>query len=173
MLQGATWRSDKSQLCKLHFSRGPSATRATKSHNLRLFALVLPFKPNYLGNMASCTSPALVDTRQVKIPDFSSICLDSGKKKQVHTPSTVCPTPRTPVSPALLPPLALDLHEQTSSSEDVQPFWWPMSEGDEGVLSSPFDEPQEGKQVVNLSGLPAIEGAFVQTRARSKCSHAG
>ncbi|CAK9098306.1 unnamed protein product [Durusdinium trenchii] len=103
--------------------------------------------------MASCTSPALVDTRQVKIPDFSSICLDSGKKKQVHTPSTVCPTPRTPVSPALLPPLALDLHEQTSSSEDVQPFWWPMSEGDEGVLSSPFDEPQEGKQVVNLSQI--------------------
>lgn len=95
--------------------------------------------------MASCTP-----TSQGKIADRSGLILDLSAK-QIHTPSTVCPTPRTPVSPQLLPPLAVDFHELTSSSGDVQPFWWSLSEGDEGPLSFPFDEPLTGEEVMELS----------------------
>eukprot|EP00434_Breviolum_minutum_P038094 symbB.v1.2.033782.t1/scaffold4246.1/size44322/2 len=107
--------------------------------------------------MASCTSPALVQTSQVKVAACSSICLDLSAQKQIHTPSTVCPTPRSPVSPQLLPPPALDF-QLTSSSGDVQPFWWSLTEGDEGPLSFPFDEPLMGEEVIEVRRNKA--GAF-------------
>ena len=89
--------------------------------------------------MASCTSPALVHTSQV------ADGWDAEKSQSlVHTPSTACPTPRTPVSRNLLPPLALP--EPITYSREAQPFWWPMSEGDEGALSSPLNEPSMGMQ---------------------------
>ena len=98
--------------------------------------------------MASCTPL----TSQVK----AGLILDLSAK-QIHTPSTVCPTPRTPVSPQLLPPLALDFHELTSSSGDVQPFWWSLSEGDEGPLSFPFDEPLTEDDVKEMSSLDILK----------------
>ena len=107
--------------------------------------------------MASCTSPALVQTSQVKVAACSSICLDLSAQKQIHTPSTVCPTPRSPVSPQLLPPLALDF-QLTSSSGEVQPFWWSLTEGDEGPLSFPFDEPLMGEEVIQVRSLVALFG---------------
>lgn len=94
-----------------------------------------------------CTQPALVNTRQAPMsPTWEKV------DREVHTPSTVCPTPRTP-SLLALPPAALELGNSSSDFGDVQPFWWPMAEGDEGVLSSPFDEPTRG--IVNLSASAA------------------
>ena len=102
----------------------------------------------------ACTAPEPVGSGEAADP--------AAKEWLINTPSTICPTPRTPnglqpLTSLELPP-AWDIPEQTLSSGDVQPFWWYMPEGDEGVLGTPFDEPLAGRQ--GLTGALAALHSF-------------
>mmetsp|Transcript_30698 Transcript_30698/g.57476 ORF Transcript_30698/g.57476 Transcript_30698/m.57476 type:complete len:241 (+) Transcript_30698:169-891(+) len=101
----------------------------------------------------ACTAPEQVPASQVSDILHDTQDAKSCQDCQVNTPSTICPTPRTPASlqPLTLPP-AVDIPE-TQPSGSVQPFWCALLEGDEGVLSSPFDEPLLEKVDASSSGL--------------------
>ncbi|CAE7169539.1 unnamed protein product [Symbiodinium necroappetens] len=91
----------------------------------------------------ACTKPELAHQASTGVEAASHD--EAAKGWQINTPSTICPTPRTPASPPplALPASAVDIPASSLTSEDVRPFWMEMAEGDEGV--APFDEPLTGR----------------------------
>jgi len=91
----------------------------------------------------ACTKPELAHQASTGLEAASHD--EAAKGWQINTPSTICPTPRTPASPQplALPASAVDIPASSLTSEHVRPFWMEMAEGDEGV--APFDEPLTGR----------------------------
>mmetsp|Transcript_3004 Transcript_3004/g.6844 ORF Transcript_3004/g.6844 Transcript_3004/m.6844 type:complete len:251 (-) Transcript_3004:45-797(-) len=104
----------------------------------------------------ACTKPELAHQAGTGLEAASHD--EAVKEWMINTPSTICPTPRTPASPPFLalPASAVDIRESSLTSEDVRPFWMEMAEGDDGV--TPFDEPLTGK----LGGAPSCDSGTGQ-----------